>query len=102
MKRVSEIFEVTKNSDVVDFFKAVDKVLKQNAWLVLDIKTADIPGWLYEQMRTLGENGHLYNKDQDKDIRMGDSRVLAIISEENLEECPFETFQADFGIVFRT
>lgn len=96
-----EIFEINTKSPASDFFNALDKVLKQKAWLVLDIKTPDVPGWFFEQMRTISGTGHLYNKEQDKDIPLGASRVLAIMSEKNLENSPFETLQSCFGIVFR-
>jgi hypothetical protein len=103
MKIARVDFDITEASAVADFFDAVRQSLKLNGWLVLNIKTSDIPAWLYDQLRTLSGNGHLFDRIKEKDYNLMSSavRVLAVMKEKDLENCPFETFQSCFGIIFR-
>lgn len=94
-------FTIDETSQASHFFEKVAEALAENKWIVLDIRTPNVPGWFFEQLRNLDAAGHFYNKDRDKDIPLGAIRVLAMISEKNLAMSPFETLQACFGIILR-
>lgn len=95
--------EIGEKSTSGDFFNVMDEALKQKSWLILDIKTPDIPPWLYEELRTLAGSGHVYDRQDNKDTALynEDTRVLAVMSWKDMETSPFETLLSNFGVVYR-
>lgn len=85
------------------FFKLVEEALKNGSWLVVDILTPNIPRWLYQQVRALAGNGHLYDYDNNRDISLliTPVRLLGLMTNNDLEKCPFGTLLDNFGSVFR-
>lgn len=98
-----EKMEITENSAEKDFFAVLEKALKKKAWLALDIKTPNIPAWLYSKLRELSCNGHMRDsvKEKDYNVHLTRTRVLALMSNDDLEASPFDTLLSCFKIVFR-
>ena len=98
-----EITEIAENSAEKDFFAVLEKALKKKAWLALDVKTPNIPAWLFAKLRELSCNGHLRDSIKEKDygIQLAKTRVLVLMSNDDLEASPFETLLSCFKIIFR-
>lgn len=89
-------------SDEKDFWQKIEEAIEKKMWLILDIEQ-DIPAWLYQQLRALSGNGHLYKYQASQEMNLTDTptRILALISDNDLEKSVFNNLISCFGIVFR-
>lgn len=84
-------------------FEAIKKAVIDGSWLVADIVDADVPNWLYQQVRMLAGNGHMYNYDSQEDITLAqtESRLLVLLTDEILNNSAFDGLISNFSLILR-
>ena len=98
----NELLVVTEESQEENFFNFLGDRLDDGMWIILEIKTRQLPDWVEKQMNNLQYNNKLV-RDNMRYLfdDTTENRLLVVVSEDDLENMSTDTFLTNFGIAYR-
>lgn len=98
---LGQAIEVDGDKDVL--LEKIKEAEAKKSWILIDINSPQVPPWLYQRLKNFSATGHWYDYSSGEDINLSDSpvRLVFLMTDADLEACPFDDLLSCFGFVFR-